>query len=170
MKERATQTIDVAKRNHWLVDVALDQLTLGRAHLGLAQQVHGNAPVAPAQHLAQAADWLQRAVDGLRQAGDQPRLPHGLLARAAWARVAQQFDQAHRDLAEARAIAELGGMRLHLTDYHLESARLALALGETDKARVHCDAARQLINETGYHRRDGELAEIESQLKALGAE
>ncbi len=169
VKERATQTIEVADHNHWLVDIALDQLTLGRAHLGLAQQAHGNATGAPAQYLAQAADWLQRAVDGLRQAGDQPRLPLGLLARAAWARVAQQFDRAHRDLAEARSIAERGEMRLHLTDYHLESARLALALHDATQARAHYDAARKLIDETGYHRRDGELAALRAELERLKA-
>ncbi len=160
VQTRATQMLEGEKEG-WLLDIALDQLALGRAHLGLAQQADGSAPSVLAQHLAQAADWLDCAVDGLQQAGDQSRLPRGLLARAAWARVAQQYDQAHRDLADARAIAERGEMRLHLTDYHLESARLALVLHDALQARVHYDAAQKLIDETGYHRRDGELQEIE---------
>lgn len=191
VRARMLQTIGIAEHNHWLLDIALDQLALGRAHLGLAQLADGTfrktvatwsqrlyrkprwslslplpflAPSVSASQLAQAAEWLHRAVDGLRQAGQQDYLPRGLLARAAWARMAQQFDRAHRDLAEARSIAERGEMRLHLTDYHLESARLALAEGEKDIARNHYDKARQLIAETGYHRRDGELKEIEEQL------
>jgi hypothetical protein len=165
---RAVQTLEWGKPYAGLLEIALDQLALGRAHLGLAQQADASAPDAPAQYLAQAADRLQRAVDGLRQAGTQHYLPLSLLARAAWARVTQQFDRAHRDLAEARSIAERGEMRLHLTDYHLEAARLALAQSDQDTARYHYTQAQQLIAETGYHRRDGELQEIAEQLGANG--
>ena len=60
-------------------------------------------------------------------------------------------------------------MRLHLTDYHLESARLALALHDATQARAHYDAARKLIDETGYHRRDGELQELADELEGKKA-
>lgn len=60
--------------------------------------------------------------------------------------------------------AESGEVRLYLTDCHLESARLALTLGDTDKAREHWQQARDLIAQTGYHRRDGELADLARQL------
>ena len=55
-------------------------------------------------------------------------------------------------------------MRLFLTDYHLESARLALAESDPAAAREHLDKARQLVTETGYHRRDPDLDEIAAQL------
>lgn len=80
-------------------------------------------------------------------------------------------------------------MRLNLNDYHLEMARLILAV-EADsiqypealpdrKQRIlpfadqeepgiltlegHINAADKLIKETGYHRRDAELNRLEQQ-------
>ena len=156
---RATQMLEWGKMYGGLLTTALDQLALGRVHLGLAQRIDAAAP-----HLTQTADWLRLAVDGLRQAGDQTRLPLGLLARAEWARVAKQFDQARRDLAEAFTIAERGEMRLHLADCYLEFARLSLATGDRDSARKAWETAKVMIEEMGYHRRDGEVAEIEAQL------
>ena len=63
-------------------------------------------------------------------------------------------------------------MRLYLTDLALECARVALdlpaafdspAAARAEAARHTADAAR-LIAETGYHRRDGELAELKARL------
>ena len=71
---------------------------------------------------------------------------------------------ARRDLRETEKIARRGEMRLHLTDFHLESARLALAESDPATAREHLDKARHLVTETGYHRRDPDLAEIAAQL------
>lgn len=55
-------------------------------------------------------------------------------------------------------------MRLHLADCHLESARLSLATGDSDSARKAWETAQKMIEEMGYHRRDGEVAEIKAQL------
>jgi len=55
-----------------------------------------------------------------------------------------------------------GGFRLHEADAHLAYARLHLAEGKPEEARGHLEAARRLVGETGYHRRDGELAEVEA--------
>jgi len=52
---------------------------------------------------------------------------------------------------------------LHLTDYHLEAARLALDEGEREKASVHTQTAAKLIEETGYNRRLPELDELQSK-------
>jgi hypothetical protein len=87
---------------------------------------------------AEAADHFDQAVDFLRRAGTLHRLPLGLLARGA-----------DRDLDEAFRIATRSGMRLHLADYHLACGNLA--------------EAEALINETGYHRRDRELAELRAR-------
>ena len=35
---------------------------------------------------------------------------------------------------------------------------------ETDKAGEHLAKAKQIIEQTGYHRRDGELQELEAQV------
>ena len=86
------------------------------------------------------------------QAGTQDYLLRSLLA------------QAQRDLAEARLIAERGGMRLYLANYHLESARLAVAQGQAAEARLHLATGKEMVEEMGYHRRDGEVRELEAAL------
>jgi len=91
-------------------------------------------------------------------------LPRGLLARAELYRFRGDYGRAERDLAEVLRIATRSGMGLHLADYHLESARLSLAQGNQDKAREHWAKAKEMIERMGYHRRDGELNEIEQQL------
>ena len=63
-------------------------------------------------------------------------------------------------------------MRLTLTDLALERARLALdvpaAFASPEAARAEAEAqtakAAALIADTGYHRRDGELAELKDRL------
>jgi hypothetical protein len=75
----------------------------------------------------QAADYLNQAVAGLREAGTQHELPRGLFARAFFYRIQNQFPQAWGDLEEAREIAERGDMKLWLVDYHLEASRLLIS-------------------------------------------
>ena len=55
-------------------------------------------------------------------------------------------------------------MRLFEADCHLEYARLYLALGEKDKTREHWEKAKGMVDEMGYHRRDGKLEELEKML------
>ena len=52
-------------------------------------------------------------------------------------------------------------MRLHEADCYLEFARLYLATGQREQAQASAAKARALVNATGYHRRDRELAELE---------
>ncbi len=70
---------------------------------------------------------------------------------------------ARTDLDEAMAIATrdpAGHMRLHETDVHLAYARLDLDADDAEAARAHLTTAAELIRQTGYHRRDAELAEL----------
>ncbi|MFZ1344124.1 hypothetical protein [Thiothrix eikelboomii] len=163
--KRGEMAIKIAKNSNCLLDTALNQLLLGRAHL---QQ--GNVP--------QAADWLEQAVAGLRTAGRQDYLPWGLLARAALYRYTRDFARARQDLQEVFDIADGSGMRLHLTDYHLEMARLLVAEslapcppcggrvreGGHSDLTYHITEAERLIKETGYHRRDQELLDLQQTL------
>jgi hypothetical protein len=55
-------------------------------------------------------------------------------------------------------------MRLHEADVYLESARLALSTGDESATRASLHKAKVLIDEIGYHRRDRDVAEIESRL------
>ena len=61
-------------------------------------------------------------------------------------------------------------MRLHLADCHLEAARLSLATGDHATAREAWETAKAMIEEMGYHRRDGELAELAAECERHGAE
>jgi len=161
VQSRARQTLEWVIPRNWLLDIALDNLSLGRAHLMQAQSDRSLLSFLKGMRkYAQAATYLDRAVDGLRQAGTQHHLPRGLLARAELHRVMGALDKARRDLDEAFSIATRGGMRLHEADCHLEYARLFVAGGEKDKARESLDRAKKMIEEMGYHRRDGECQRI----------
>lgn len=97
-------------------------------------------------------------------AGTQHELPRGLLARAEFHIAQKSFDKASRDLDEAKTIAERGEMGLHKADCRLGYARLYLAAGDKEKAREALAIAKEMIGKMGYHRRDGEVREMEKQL------
>ena len=111
-----------------------------------------------------AASHLNQAVDGLRQAGTQPFLPRGLMARAELYQMSGDFKKAQHDLDEAIVIAERGSMGLHQADCHLEYARLNLAMADKDKARKSLDIAKKMIEKMDYHLRDKDVMEIEGRL------
>ena len=54
VRERVAQSCKVAKRNRWLLDIALDEVSLGRATLGLALSGCGTADHADAGQAAGA--------------------------------------------------------------------------------------------------------------------
>jgi tetratricopeptide (TPR) repeat protein len=151
VRERASYAIEIARRNEWLLDIALDRVSLGRAAL------------AQGEHLPAKID-LDEGVNGLRHAGDLMYLPRGLLARAGLFREIGDFSGARRDLKEAMRIGKRSEMRLFQCDAHLEYARLALAAGDKDQARAHVAEGRRLVEETGYGRRRPEIEALETQL------
>jgi tetratricopeptide (TPR) repeat protein len=199
VQQRAAQTLEwVTQAGMDILSAALDRLSLGRAFLlqvcpDINVRATGSSRLKPAMpkkqgasaslsfeagdlspDLVQAAQYLEQAVAGLREAGTQDHLPRGLLARAALFRVMHQFDKAWIDLQEAHEIAERGEMRLFLVDYHLEAARLTMEQvadsGGQDKvsweaARKHVEKAAELIEKTGYHRRDREVEELREMLE-----
>lgn len=157
VKERARQTLDLAEKHGVLLAIALNKLSLGQASLIEAEHLGtGTIP--------QAAEFLERAVAGLRESGMMGYLPRGLLARAALHRFNGDGERAERDLSEVLRVANRSGMGLYLADYHLESARLRLAQGDKEKARDHTATAKEMIERMGYHRRDNEVKELEEQL------
>ncbi|HEX8165414.1 MAG TPA: TIR domain-containing protein [Beijerinckiaceae bacterium] len=192
-RDRAAQTLAWFEQEYPLLSCALDVLTLGRAHLGLALATVGARR--PATEVCDdtrtARARLDQAIDSLRDAGQNDYIPRSLLARAAFRRSLGDWDGAARDLDEVEEIAEPGPMRLFLCDRALERARLAFARIEAfaplngmidggppqpvapeaeeaarlrEEARVNLAEARKLIAECGYHRRDEELAELEAVL------
>lgn len=135
-----------------LLDIALNHLSLGRAHLGLGG-------------FAKAAEHLDHAVEGLRWAGHEEFVARSLLARAALRRLQKDWPGAEADLSETLDIAERGLMRLYKCDAHLEWARLCQDRGDRDGMKQHVERARTLVEETGYGRRRGEVEELERQLR-----
>jgi len=164
--ERVTQLFEWRLPSDSLLDIALDHLTLGRAQLGLA--LTAPEPAAPGEDrtagLTKAAEHLDGAVDGLRRAGTEDYLPRGLLARATLRRFRSDFTGAAADLTEALEIAERGPMRLFECDAHLEWARLCRDQGDVVVMREHVARARELVNETGYGRREREVKWLEGEL------
>lgn len=57
-------------------------------------------------------------------------------------------------------------MRLFLADDHVASARLALARGDSAQARANIERAKTLVRETGYHRRDRKIEQIDRELRS----
>lgn len=154
--ERATQTLEWVTAHMSLLTIALDHLTLGRA--ALYRAILASKATERATALQTAREQISEAVTGLRRAGQQADLPHGLLMRAWLRHVEGDAEGARADLEEAWEIAERGSMRLHMADIQLYRARLF-----HDKAALA--EARKLIDVCGYHRRDPELADAEEAAK-----
>lgn len=154
VKKRGEYVLDVAmKGSRNLLDIAVNQLSLGRAYLMQGQKEKE-------KNFREARKWLDAAVDGLRECGDQCYTPMGLFVRAEMFKEAGEFPRARRDLDEAREIAERGEMERWLVDAFLVEGRLHLAEGEKAKAGECGEKAKKLIAETGYHRRDKEAEEL----------
>ena len=190
-RQQAARAFERILPQKWVLDAALDTLTICRANLFLALQSlldKGSGNTTHDSSLG-AATTFREAVDGLRASERNDYLPRGLLARAAFHRAVGDWDGAKRDLEEVKEIAESGLMRLYWCDCALEGARLALARREAfaplnglvepsppppvlpdsdeaarlrEEARKELDVARKLIAECGYHRRDEELAELDA--------
>lgn len=146
--EKAPQIVLHGSRN--LLANAHNHLILGRAALYEA--------ILSKSKIRNAKSEIEKAVDGLRSAGRTHHIPRGLLSRALLRNVEGDIDGCRADLDEAWQIAERGPMRLYMADIHLHRARLF-----RDKAEL-AEAAK-LINECGYHRRDGELADAQEAAK-----
>lgn len=169
--ERAEESIRLEKLMYGapILDFALHQLTLGCAYFQ-----GGN--------FVQAIHSINQAVADLHVSGAQEFILSGLLVRAALYRDTRNpnhdFLRARQDLQEVYDIAEPSGMRLHLTDYHLEMARLLLAEREDPVSRsygngdvltiqAHVTKAAKLIEETGYKRRLPELQDLQHKISAI---
>ena len=171
VSERAARTLDWAEQNDFLLDIAVNHLTLGRAALYAAILEYK-----PLDQLDPCRKSLQHAVEGLRRAGTQNHLPRGLLTRA-WLRCLFSAhtgpESAQGDLDEAWEIAERGPMPLHMADIHLHRARLfGLSKDRPAKypwasAQADLVEARRLIEKHGYWRQKEELEDAEAAARAL---
>ena len=152
--ERAAQALPISVRNHWVLTIVLDHLTLAHCQLYRAL-LQGQSPQS-------AAEETRLALDGLRAAGQEDFIPRALLTHAGLNHTLGDNDGARADLAEVKQIASRGAMRLYLADYHLHHARLFT--DAADDPQHHLSEARKLIEECEYFRR---LPELEDAEKAL---
>ncbi|HLL76379.1 MAG TPA: DUF4062 domain-containing protein [Pyrinomonadaceae bacterium] len=146
-----------------LIDVALSHLLHGRALL--AKSVSRDDA-----RFAGAKKSLDRAMTYLRHAGRVVHLPRGLTALAQWHLVDGSFDRAHAHLSEACDIATRTSdrkyrMELHEADCLLASARVHLAQGHIEKAGECFAHAKEIVGRREYRKRDGDVREIEEQLR-----
>ncbi len=155
--ERAEKALEIVlngSRN--LLDIALNKLSLGRACMMSALEKTPIETPPRSEKMSRAMTFLEEAVEGLRKSGNQDDLPRGLLARAEGYHYLKDYDRAMDDLAEALDIAELGGMKLFICDYHLEAGRLCHDQGMEKEAAEHLRVAKEVIDATGYFRREKE--------------
>nr|VFJ67642.1 MAG: SEFIR domain-containing protein [Candidatus Kentron sp. FW] len=167
VSEQATQTLEWAQRNELgHLSIALDHLTLARAEWYRTLLSNAGIPPGTDPHAIppDLPTHLAAAVDGLRQANIMEYLIRALLTRAWYRTATGDGSGAWTDLEEVRDIAEGGPMPLFLADCLLTRARLFGNSHDYPWESVQDDlaAARQLIDQHGYHRRDGELTDAES--------
>lgn len=148
VERRAKTTLEWSRQHEFLLDIALDHLTLARA--GLIRAIL----TGPLPHPLLSIPNLSNALSGLRAAGQMDYLPRGLLTAALYHFVCGEHELAEKNLAEAQQIAERGPMPLFLADVHLHRARMF-------KHRAELAEAARLIRELGYGRRFAELADAE---------
>ncbi len=175
--DRAKSALVLMGPNAVVLDLGLDNTSLGRAALGRAFSAATPADVV--SHLREGRQHLETAVAELRRSNVAIFLPLGHLARARLSRAVGDFAVARRDLDEVLELAEPGPMRLYLCDMHLELCRLALAeifcfapLATTppappkdaenlrQTAKDELAAGSKLIADCGYHQRDAERDEL----------
>ncbi len=156
---RAAQTLSIGQRDHVLLEIALDHLTLGCA--GFYRTIlekPGALDVPGEAEVENPEREVEQAVDGLRRAGDVELIARGLFTRAWLRSLTGDAAGARADLGEAWEIAERGPMPLHQADVHLHRARLF-------RDRDALTEARRLIEKHGYGRRLEELADAEEASK-----
>ncbi|MEO0433896.1 MAG: hypothetical protein AAF151_19600 [Cyanobacteria bacterium J06656_5] len=166
VRDRAEKALQWVTPQNWLLDMGLDNLTLGRTYLleaTLRQEtlVESSSPEDLRDLLQQATHHLDQSVSLLRQAGTQHHIPRGLLARAALWRVKSEarsqeseltaedyLEQANRDLSEVEQIAGRSNMLIFQIEAALERCRLALTMEDRAQARTELDETKALVKQT----------------------
>lgn len=102
---------------------------------------------------------------------NQNYLSRALLTRAALFRFLEYFQLAQQDIDDVLEATHSGSIDFYQADAYLEKAYLHLAMSratpgevELENAATSLDRAKTLINDMGYHRRDGQVAALEAML------
>jgi len=108
--------------------------------------------------LEEASNEFDQAVVDIRKAGRIDHVPTFLLERAKYYRYQGDREKAESDLAEAQDIIDRCDMKLYAVDALL--LRGNLKCDKNQDATAEFEMARDLIEATGYHLRDGELEQL----------
>lgn len=166
VERRALESRERSSATGFLLDMALDKLTLARAAF-FDTLFTSNSQAYPDRILASMFD---ESLSAMYSANELWMLPFGLLAAAFYhGTLGENLEEAERLLEEAQQIAERGPMPLYLADVHLHRARLFGRLEGQDREKRFPDIdpktdlaeARRLIEKHGYWRRKEELEDTE---------
>lgn len=146
VEQRARRTLvwETQMRGAPVLDFALHHLSIARARL--------YSSILDDNSTDELDREFRRAFEKLSHAGDQEFMVCGLLSRSVCQYAQSDEKNCQTDLEEAWYIACAGDMRLHMADILLHRARL---FRDSEALKQAAD----LIEETGYHRRDEELAD-----------
>jgi tetratricopeptide (TPR) repeat protein len=164
---RTAEALERARRALEKVDQTQGSvLAIAQIHLALGEALLAEHHVR-ATDLAPVTTHLELAFSKLVEANHHVHLPRGRLALAELCRVKGDLDASKVHLDAALAVATRdpkAPMRLYQADCYLGYCRLHLARGHEEEARRVLGAARLLIEETNYHRRDSDLRALERML------
>jgi hypothetical protein len=135
--KRGQYALEISSRNNWLLEIALDYLTIARSQASKGSKLN----------------WFNQAVQGIRKAGSVINIPKVLLARANFHRRQKNFKLAQLDLDESFNIISRCGMKLYQVDALLLQANLNIDQNKP----AEFNPIKELITTTGYHLRDPEL-------------
>ena len=152
IQRRAETAVEIAEENRWLLALAGNSVTIGRARLYASVMARGLSTEVDQE----TKGYFTRALEWARESGRLDELPRILLHCAHGLQFSQEelSKEAVEAIDEAERIAEQGTMPLYLADVHLHRARFYQDGSELAKAR-------ELIKEHGYWRRRKELEDAE---------
>ena len=169
----AKRALAFIERLERLLDVADDQLTLGRC--ALYRAIFATAKDEKEKARESSRSFIEAAVEGLRRSGHADHIPLGLLSHSWLCALEGDSDGARGSLNEAWQIAERGPMRLHMARIHLYRARFFYAVtpypwnrdkhGQPRGPKDDVAAARALLEHCGCSRRKKELEDTEEALR-----
>jgi tetratricopeptide (TPR) repeat protein len=151
-------------------NIALNELPLARAYL--AQFISGDLDDSK---IGFVSEQIEKAINSLKEAGRQDKLPIAFLTRAAFARTVggkETLENAEADLRHALELAVDSKAELQKLEVLLEQIRVNMKLQEyepdssiisnimrdtKEKIRI----IKNMVSKTGYHIHDNEIDEIE---------
>jgi hypothetical protein len=145
--ERGEYSVKIVKN---LLSIAFDRLTIARALFTL-------------HRFDQAKDEFDQAVLWGRKANMMQYFPEFLLKRAQFYCQQKDFEQSQADLDEGQEIIVRCGMKLYAADAALLQGNLNLEQNKPAHTEYHM--AKELIEETDYNLREGELLALGERLK-----